>query len=204
MATAYGPPNSADQAIHPVLRPSTGLATIKLMMASIVALSSMCLAAVMLQHVMLPTFDRGNPEPSGEALPAAPQMPPPSPTPQLSDEDLQEAFLELVKRRASIQTPLDTSFWRPYVRKEGKGLPKRSSVNQTQLIFVAGAEGTGHHFITALMMRLPALMPMTLVQEQAFQALWWKKGEETARGHRSHHSPAARRRARAERTPVTK
>ena len=38
---------------------------------------------------------------------------------------------------------------------------------------VAGAEGTGHHFITALMMRLPQLMPMTLVQEQSFQALWW-------------------------------
>jgi hypothetical protein len=32
--------------------------------------------------------------------------------------------------------------------------------------WVAGAEGTGHHFITALMMRLSQLMPMTLVQEQ--------------------------------------
>ena len=46
---------------------------------------------------------------------------------------------------------------------------------------MAGAEGTGHHFITALMMRLPKLMPMSLVQEQAFQALWWDP---------KHHDPA--------------
>ena len=143
------------------------------MMFATITLSLMSFCSVVLQHMLLPSFDRGNPEPSGEAPPASPQMPPPPPPPQLSDEDAQEAFLELVKRRASIQTPLDTSFWRPYVRKEGKAAPKVESANQTQLIFVAGAEGTGHHFITALMMRLPALMPMTLVQEQAFQALWW-------------------------------
>ena len=87
----------------------------------------------------------------------------------------QEEFLETVKRRVSLKTPLDTSFWRPYVRgmaptpEEGS----EGAKNQTQLIFVAGAEGTGHHFITAVMMRLTQLMPMTLVQEQAFQALWW-------------------------------
>jgi len=76
--------------------------------------------------------------------------------------------------------------------------PTKKLHNGTQLIFVAGAEGTGHHFITALMMRVPSLMPMTLVQEQTFrvwsrqvvsslvlvvgsnvltwplQALWWK------------------------------
>ena len=73
----------------------------------------------------------------------------------------------------TIQTPLDSSFWRPYARGISKDASKPAAGgNRTQLIFVAGAEGTGHHFATALMMRLPDLLPMSLVQEQAVQALW--------------------------------
>ena len=79
-----------------------------------------------------------------------------------------------MKRRASIETPLDTSFWRPYVKpQQPADHSKPLSDSQRQLVFVAGAEGTGHLFITALMMRLPELMPMSLVQEQVFQSLWW-------------------------------
>ena len=163
------------------MRPSSSLMTTKLMVIATASLSLSAVCSVMLQHLMLPSFDRGNPETHGEAPPLLAEMVLPSPAPpQLSDEDAQEAFLELVKRRASIQTKLDTSFWRPYNRPAGaadKGSPQQPGLNGTQLIFVAGAEGTGHHFITALMMRLPKLMPMTLVQEQAFQALWWKPTE---------------------------
>ena len=76
-----------------------------------------------------------------------------------------------MKRRASIETPLDTSFWRPYVKpQQPADHSKPLSDSQRQLVFVAGAEGTGHLFITALMMRLPELMPMSLVQEQVFQS----------------------------------
>eukprot|EP00965_Chrysotila_dentata_P116799 3860307-Pleurochrysis_carterae.AAC.2 len=54
----------------------------------------------------------------------------------------------------SAQTPLDSSFWRPYSRF---ALDTPSpTVNQTSLIFVAGAEGTGHHFITAVRRRAQA------------------------------------------------
>ena len=49
----------------------------------------------------------------------------------------------------------------------------RSAHLATLSICGAGAEGTGHHFITALMMRLSELMPMSLTQEQMFQSLWW-------------------------------
>ena len=81
-----------------------------------------------------------------------------------------------MKKKLAIRTPLDTTFWRPYARVHPE--IKASDTNQTNLVFVAGAEGTGHHFITAVLMRLPQLMPMTLVQEQMFQALWWKMPEE--------------------------
>ena len=168
-------------------RPGAGLWLTKLMVVATAALSLTALCAVSLQHMMLPDFDRGNPDSSSEAYALATPwsggeleaMPPPPP--QLSDDEAQEAFLELVKRRASIQTPLDTSFWRPYIRSPGadksREAPQPGSANSTQLIFVAGAEGTGHHFITALLMRVPSLMPMTLVQEQVFQSLWWKPKE---------------------------
>ena len=54
------------------------------------------------------------------------------------------------------------------------GVPgPRSAHPATLSICGAGAEGTGHHFITALMMRLSELMPMSLTQEQMFQSLWW-------------------------------
>ena len=55
----------------------------------------------------------------------------------------------------------------------------RALPNQTRALSnqTSGAEGTGHHFVTAVMMRLSQLMPMTLVQEQMFQSLWWKPGE---------------------------
>ena len=175
---------------------SKDLCVVKLMLLATTSLSAAAFCSVFLQHVMLPAFDRGNPQAGAGSLGAvapsdASSNPPPSPAApvnELSAEEQQEAFLELVKRRASIQTPLDTSFWRPYVRGaadkptqqrayRGPGSPG----NGTQLIFVAGAEGTGHHFITALMMRLPELMPMSLVQEQTFQALWWDP---------KHHDPA--------------
>ena len=147
-------------------------AVTRLMVSAIASLALCALSATSLQHMLLPTFGRGIREASGEA-PLPLMSPPAAPPPQPSDADSQEAFLELVKRRASIQTPLDTSFWRPY--RDPPHQPMRH--NGTQLFFIAGAEGTGHHFITALMMRLPSLMPMTLVQEQTFQALWWKPTE---------------------------
>ena len=84
-------------------------------------------------------------------------------SPGVSDQD---AFLELVKRRLQLKTPLDTTFWRPYARPAADAHVEER--NKTNLIFVAGAEGTGHHFVTALMMRLYELMPMTLVQEQMY------------------------------------
>ena len=60
---------------------------------------------------------------------------------------------------------------RPYARASAEGGGGSApGVAPTNLIFVAGAEGTGHHFLTAVMMRLSELMPMTLVQEQMFQA----------------------------------
>ena len=86
-----------------------------------------------------------------------------APAPVL-EQDAQEAFLELVKKRLQMKTPLDTTFWRPYVRPAADARTREK--NQTSLVFVAGAEGTGHHFVTAVMMRLYELMPMTLVQEQ--------------------------------------
>ena len=147
-----------------------------------ISLSVSTACAVLLQHMLLPSFDRGNPDHSAaDATPpplAASGPSPPTP-PQLSDADAQEAFLELVKRRASIQTPLDTSYWRPYVRGvAADNKQQQAGPDAPQLVFVAGAEGTGHHFVTALMMRLPKLMPMTLVQEQIFQALWWNTGSQ--------------------------
>ena len=110
--------------------------------------------------------------PFGEAggAPTPPPMPP-----ILTEQEAQDAFIESVKKKLAIRTPLDTTFWRPYARVHPE--IKASDTNQTNLVFVAGAEGTGHHFITAVMMRLKELMPMTLVQEQMFQALWWKPEE---------------------------
>ena len=183
------------------ISPASSLVVIKLMMVSIISLCAASFSAVLLQHFLLPTFERRNSGSAAEGMadgyggvlsvgagapapnPNASQglQPPPPPPPRVSDADAQEAFLELVKKRASIQTPLDNSFWRPYIRQPGAdvvGVPQPRRANGTQLIFVAGAEGTGHHFITALLMRLPQLMPMTLVQEQAFQSLWWKMPRE--------------------------
>lgn len=167
---------------------TSSLVVTKLMIAATASLSLVSLASVSLQHILLPTFYHSNSHVDsvlGDAQPptAADDSPPtPPPPPRLSDAERQEAFLELVKRRASIQTPLDTSFWRPYIRRPGadkSATPQSGSGgrNTTELIFVAGAEGTGHHFITAVLMRLPSLMPMTLVQEQTFQALWWNPEE---------------------------
>jgi hypothetical protein len=63
-------------------------------------------------------------------------------------EQSQEEFLVAVKRRLKIETPLDKTFWRPYARLSSEG---RATIpaggNRTNLIFVAGAEGTGHHFV---------------------------------------------------------
>jgi len=144
------------------------------MFVATVSLSAVALSAVGIMHLLLPTFNRGNtfhadgiPAPSTPSDTLSP--PPPASAPAPSEQD-QEAFLELVKRRVNIKTTLDTTFWRPYVRSVSKDV---AATNQTQLIFVAGAEGTGHHFVTAVMMRLSQLMPMTLVEEQVFQALWW-------------------------------
>ena len=155
-------------------------AVLKLMVVATASLAAVSLSSVGLMHLLLPTFDRGNAPRHGgiDAPPAPTEASPPAsaPAPGLSDSEesfSQEAFLELVKRRVNIKTPLDTTFWRPYVRGVAKDAGKNPAGNQTQLIFVAGAEGTGHHFITALMMRLSQLMPMTLVEEQMFQALWW-------------------------------
>ena len=175
--TEYQPP--------PPLRPSASLSVVKLMMLTVTSLSAAALTCVLLQHCMLPSYDRGNPPGSATGAPSAPMdvsptMAPGIPPDTISDAEAQEAFLELVKRRAAIQTPLDNSFWRPYTRvvaEQNGNAPQ----NGTRLYFVAGAEGTGHHFITALMMRLPELMPMSLVQEQMFQALWWDP---------THHDPA--------------
>ena len=149
------------------LRPSSSLFVTKLMVVTVTSLSAATLSCVLLQHFMLPSFDRGNPSSLSELIPSAPtEMSPPTAPAVLapskySDEEAQEAFLELVKRRAAIQTPLDNSFWRPYTRVAAE---QSSARNTTNLYFVAGAEGTGHHFITALLMRLPQLMPMSLVQ----------------------------------------
>ena len=151
-----------------------------LMVIATASLAAVSLSSVGLMHLLLPAFDRGNVLRHGAAdMPPAPtESSPPSstPAPAISnslESFSQEAFLELVKRRVNIKTPLDTTFWRPYVRGVAKDAGKNPAGHQTQLIFVAGAEGTGHHFITALMMRLSQLMPMTLVEEQMFQALWW-------------------------------
>ena len=40
------------------------------MMAAVVSMSLMSACHVLLAHMLLPTYDRGNPEPSGEVLPA--------------------------------------------------------------------------------------------------------------------------------------
>ena len=173
------------------------LGVVKLMMLATASLSAAALSCVLLQHeLLLPTVDHissssssspssfsSSLSPTGFPTPPDLSSPPPPPPPQrLSAEAQQEAFLEVVKRRASIETPLDTSFWRPYVKpQQPADHSKPLSDSQRQLVFVAGAEGTGHHFITALMMRLPELMPMSLVQEQVFQSLWWDP---------KHHDPA--------------
>jgi len=88
------------------LKPSGNLTATKLMMIATISLSLVASCSVGLQHIMLPNFDRGNPQPSSEAPSPFEASPPPPPQQQLSDADAQEAFLELVKRRASIQTPL--------------------------------------------------------------------------------------------------
>jgi hypothetical protein len=173
------------------------LGVVKFMMLATASLSAAALSCVLLQHeLLLPTVDHissssssspssfsSSLSPTGFPTPPDLSSPPPPPPPQrLSAEAQQEAFLEVVKRRASIETPLDTSFWRPYVKpQQPADHSKPLSDSQRQLVFVAGAEGTGHHFITALMMRLPELMPMSLVQEQVFQSLWWDP---------KHHDPA--------------
>ncbi|EOD15091.1 hypothetical protein EMIHUDRAFT_459384 [Emiliania huxleyi CCMP1516] len=120
-----------------------------------------------------------------------------APSPPPSDgfgQQSQVEFLRNVKRRLKIETPIDETFWRPYARASAEGGGGSApGVAPTNLIFVAGAEGTGHHFLTAVMMRLSELMPMTLVQEQMFQAppmpraarhtarraLWWQPKDRT-------------------------
>jgi len=59
----------------------------------------------------------------------------------------QEEFLIAVKRRLKIETPLDETFWRPYARTSSEGRAPQKG-NWTNFIFVAGAEGTGHHFVS--------------------------------------------------------
>ena len=44
-----------------------------------------------------------------------------------------------VKRRMSIKTPLDTSFYRPFARANKDAKNRAGGGNQTNLIFVAGA-----------------------------------------------------------------
>ena len=143
---------------------------------AILSLSAVACLAVVAQALLLPSYERLSRVEITPAVPAelnAP-MPPPMP-PILTEQEAQDAFIESVKKKLAIRTPLDTTFWRPYARVHPE--IKASQANQTNLVFVAGAEGTGHHFITAVMMRLKELMPMTLVQEQMFQALWWKPEE---------------------------
>ena len=145
---------------------------------AILSLSAVACLAVVAQALLLPSYERLSrveltpTPPFGEAggAPTPPPMPP-----ILTEQEAQDAFIESVKKKLAIRTPLDTTFWRPYARVHPE--IKASDTNQTNLVFVAGAEGTGHHFITAVMMRLKELMPMTLVQEQMFQALWWKPEE---------------------------
>jgi hypothetical protein len=161
----------------------SNVGVVKLMATATLSLCVAALCSIFLQHMLLPSFDHHSNMATGpEDVAHAPsallaETLPPSPPHRIDSSTAQDEFLELVKRRASIQTPLDNSFWRPYVRPAGVDQhppPQPKQANTTQLIFIAGAEGTGHHFITALLMRLPQLMPMTLVQEQAFQSLWWK------------------------------
>ena len=129
---------------------------------AILSLSAVACLAVVAQALLLPSYERLS---RVELTPTPPPMPP-----ILTEQEAQDAFIESVKKKLAIRTPLDTTFWRPYARVHPE--IKASDTNQTDLVFVAGAEGTGHHFATALMMRLPDLLPMSLVQEQAVQALW--------------------------------
>ena len=158
----------------------------KLMLFATYALALTAAVAVLLEIVLVWNVDdhgmmveltelerRGDEPPLEPALESMPQLELNVSEPALSQQEAENVFLELVKRRMSIKTPLDTSFYRPFARANKDAKNRAGGGNQTNLIFVAGAEGTGHHFITALMMRLSELMPMSLTQEQMFQSLWW-------------------------------
>ena len=157
----------------------------KLMLFATYALALTAAVAVLLEIVLVWNVDghgmvfelteqerQGDEPPLDPALESLPQLELNVSDPALSQQEAENVFLELVKRRMSIKTPLDTSFYRPFARANKDAKNRAGGGNQTNLIFVAGAEGTGHHFITALMMRLSELMPMSLTQEQMFQSLW--------------------------------
>ena len=158
----------------------------KLMLFATYALALTAAVAVLLEIVLVWNVDghgmvfelteqerQGDEPPLDPALESLPQLELNVSDPALSQQEAENVFLELVKRRMSIKTPLDTSFYRPFARANKDAKNRAGGGNQTNLIFGAGAEGTGHHFITALMMRLSELMPMSLTQEQMFQSLWW-------------------------------
>jgi len=191
-------PKSADRFdSHSAINRFQTSVVLQLMLLATLSLAATSASSTVLQVIMLWSFgDRRVELDSGVSLPPSPSLlssltsttpevptpggvdvsPPAAPVPPLDSQESEAIFLETVKRRMSIKTPLDTSFYRPFAR--AKSDAKRTwAANATSLVFVAGAEGTGHHFITALMMRLSELMPMTLTQEQMFQALWWKPDE---------------------------
>ena len=102
------------------------------------------------------------------------------PPPQLSDADAQEAFLELVKRRAAIQTPLDTSFWRPYVR------------------------GASADTIPALKAEIDQLGEAAALTDAALKAAQAKHAAETGRVRKERKAEAAARQAEEQKATEAK
>ena len=177
-SAAESPPSPPLRGFRPL-----GLGIMQLMIMAIVSLSTLAACSVMIQSFIVSSSVRfgTSSTTTPSSAPAAPEASsaaePPTPAARLasstaaspapSEDDLRERFLEKVKRRVKYKTPLDDTFWRPYARppaEGGGGSGGLGGGKPTNLIFVAGAEGTGHHFVTAVMMRLQQLWPMTIVQ----------------------------------------
>ncbi len=59
--------------------------------------------------------------------------------------------------------------------------PQVRSAEAAPLVFIVGPLGSGHEVVGQALMRMPDVLPMTLVQEQSFVHLWWNNsGRATA------------------------
>ena len=121
----------------------------KLMLFATYALALTAAVAVLLEIVLVWNVDghgmvfelteqerQGDEPPLDPALESLPQLELNVSDPALSQQEAENVFLELVKRRMSIKTPLDTSFYRPFARanKDAKNRVQNVKTKITVLV----------------------------------------------------------------------